>query len=548
MRALASLCLTLGLSASAIVLPGQATDAVGLPGLPDPAAVLAEAAGACDALDPRACLLPFPNDRFTVLDPGTPTGRRVALDTIAMPRNVLGKPIDPTEWNLNDGFSPGSPILTFVPGVDLAATFGLDASPETGTGLADDPWAVRDAVPDALIEDPARSMERNAPIVLLDADTGERHPYWAELDSNAQTADSGADRVLVIRPLRNLEEGHRYVVALRDLRAADGSELAPGEEFQRLRDDYLTRCPARCRRPGRFPAPADVDPADSRARFDDLFARLAATGVDVAGLDLAWDFHVASTRNLTGRALAIRDDAFGQLGDSDLGDLEVEGRSPGFEVTEVVDDGATRTVHGSVTVPNYLTTPQDEVAEVEGVGLVVPQSRFFYDGLREGPMDTPEQNPVVPTTAAEFTCRFRTDAGRVRPMLYGHGLLGSRGEATGSSSEDLRRGGYAACGVDWIGMATEDITNVALALADMSWFASLPDRSQQGFLELHVRRARTHPPRRTGQRPGLRWARRAVARHRRALLRRQLPGRASSVGRDGAGTGLHQGGARAYRG
>ena len=30
---------------------------------------------------------------------------------------------------------------------------------------------------------------------------------------------------LIIRPLRNLEEGHRYIVALRDLRDAEGGEL-----------------------------------------------------------------------------------------------------------------------------------------------------------------------------------------------------------------------------------------------------------------------------------------------------------------------------------
>ena len=55
-----------------------------------------ELAGICDDTDSAACLLPFPNDRFTVADPTTDTGRRVALSPLAMPRNVAGKPIDPT--------------------------------------------------------------------------------------------------------------------------------------------------------------------------------------------------------------------------------------------------------------------------------------------------------------------------------------------------------------------------------------------------------------------------------------------------------------------
>ena len=450
-----------------------------------------QAAGQCDDLDQRACLLPFPNDTFTTLDPSTPTGRRVDLSALEMPRNAAGKPIDPTEWNRNDGFSPGSPILTFVPGLDLTRTFGLDRTPETGVGSSGDPFAQRDAKPDAVIEDPARSMAPDAPIVLLDADTGKRWPYWAELDENKETLSSGADRTLIIRPLRNLAEGHRYIVALRDLRDHDGATIPAGPEFRQLRGSYdAPRHP-------RFGAPADIDPADRAARYRDIFRRLSAKGVDVSTLYLAWDFHVASAQNLAGRALAIRDDAFAQLGDHDLGDGVVEGASPAYTVTSVSDDGNQRTVEGTVTVPNYLTTPQDSPGGQEpgGVGVVAPQSRLYYgpDPL-PGPMATPQQNPAVPTTDAEFVCRFRTDLPSVTPMLYGHGLLGSRNEATGSSTEDLRRSGYAACGVDWIGMATEDAPNVAAILTDASQFPSLPDRTQQGFLNfLYVGRALIHP-------------------------------------------------------
>ena len=94
-----------------------------------PAGTAADAATQdhCDPIDPRACLLPFPNDYFTVADPTTATGRRLNLSPLAMPRNVAEKPIDPSEWNRNDGFSPGSEILTFVPGLDLHQTWGTQA-------------------------------------------------------------------------------------------------------------------------------------------------------------------------------------------------------------------------------------------------------------------------------------------------------------------------------------------------------------------------------------------------------------------------------------
>jgi len=535
------------LGAAAAVLPGAGADEQRPPA--DLAAdEIATAAGDCDPLDTRLCLLPFPNDRFTTLDPTTPTGRRVDLSPLATPRSFGAKPMDPTEWNRNDGFSPGAMVLAHVPRLDLTTTFGLDPEPETGPGI-DDPFAVRDHLPDAVIEAPELSMAPDAPIVLLDADTGERHPYWAELDEHPVTLEEGRDRTLIVRPLVNLEEGRRYIVALRDLRDADGTELAPAPAFAALRDGF-TPPPApepECRpHPGRgngkgkgnrpaevcdepeppaFPAPADIDPADEAARYADIFARLDARGVDVSDLYLAWDFHVASAENLAGRALAIRDDAFAQLGDTDLADLVVEGDSPAITIGEVVDEGTTRTVHGTVTVPNYLTTPQDgldpsaaaaagdgydqlpaelrdndpglgDLVDLAGeVPVIVPQSRFVYESPTPGPMDVPVQNPVVPTLEAEFTCKLRTDLpDGAKPTLYGHGLLGGRGEVEGGSTGDLRQGGHAMCAVDWIGMATEDITNVAAILHDISLFPSLADRAQQGFLNfLYVGRALIHP-------------------------------------------------------
>src|SRR3546814_5928389 len=79
--------------------------------LPDPIDVLDPLNPACDQLEPSRCLFPFPSDRWTVSDPAPATGRRVALPLLAMPRNVYGKPIDPTEWNRNDGLDRKSTSL-----------------------------------------------------------------------------------------------------------------------------------------------------------------------------------------------------------------------------------------------------------------------------------------------------------------------------------------------------------------------------------------------------------------------------------------------------
>ncbi len=81
----------------------------------------ARAPRGCDQLDPSLCLLPFPDNAFTVRDRHTPTRLRVHLTRAEMPRNAKGVPIDPRPYNRADGFSPGAPILTRVPGLDSPA-------------------------------------------------------------------------------------------------------------------------------------------------------------------------------------------------------------------------------------------------------------------------------------------------------------------------------------------------------------------------------------------------------------------------------------------
>ncbi len=463
---------------------------------------------ACDDLDPTRCLFPFPNDLFTT-KANTATGRRVDLDPLAMPRNAAGKPIDPTEWNRNDGFSPGSMLLTHVAGLDLQRT-----------------WDLPDGVQQ--LQRPGLSLADDAPIVIIDAATGERHPFFSELDRHPDTGDD--ERTLIIRPLVNFEEGHRYIVALRDLKDANGDTIEAGSAFARFRDGT----------PG-----GGGDKAQGRpAHFEDIFARLADAGVARdESLFLAWDFTIASAQNIAGRALTIRDDAFAQLGDTDLADGVVQGSSPAFTITDVQDmsegDDTWRRVEGTVTVPNYLDRGQDETrtpaiddptGELEDApSLVAPLSRFHYDTPTPGVADLPTQNPVSPTLEASFTCNIPRSAlteGPALPTLYGHGLLGGKGEANGGSTERLRERNSLICGVDWIGMATEDLGTVGLLLADQSNFALAAGPGPAGVPELHVRRACADPPRGARHRPGVRAPRRLAGdRHQRAVLRRQLAGR-----------------------
>ena len=152
-------------------------------------------------------------------------------------------------------------------------------------------------------------------------------------------------------------------------------------------------------------------------------------------------------------------------------------------------------------VPNFLTPAGGHRARVAGGGarargelpVAAPGSRFNFVGSPDG---LPVQSQVQPTVDVPFVCNIArgSDAEPSHPILYGHGLLGGRGEANGGSTEDLRLRGFSPCAVDWWGMSTADLANVAAILADMSNFPSLADRSQQGFLNfLFLGRALAHP-------------------------------------------------------
>ena len=435
----------------------------------------------CDPLDRAHCLLPFPNDRFTRPDPTTDTGLRIDLSPAEMPRSRAGKPIDPTEWNRNDGFSPGSMVLTFVPGIDLHRTWGTHRLKARGVGGPNDP---RDHLADI-----GRYRAPSAPMLIIDATTGQRWPFWSELDMNAATADD--ERLLILRPARNFREGHRYLVALRNLRDAGGAVIPAGEHFAAYRDGTDGPDPTfdESRREHLEGVIAAVERAERRR--GNPFKR--------SDLYLAWDFTIASERNLSERVLHMRDQSFAELGDTNLADRRIRGEAPEFEVTSVTprDDGARlRQIEGTVRVPNYLDGyPLPAVEEIPETGL--PMQALTGRRLLYGPDGLPMVNPAVPTIDVPFSCVVpapATPRNRAHPLLYGHGLIGDRSEGTGGSTERDRERNFMPCMIEWMGFAQYDFANVVLTLADPSHFPTPVDRAQQGFLNwLFLGRALAHP-------------------------------------------------------
>ncbi len=376
----------------------------------------------CNPVDMRHCMLPFPSDFFSVEDATMDSGRRISIAHEASPTNASGVQIDTTEWNRNDGFSPGSQVATYVADLDLAAS---GAAP---------------------ITDIARSLDDDAPVILIDADTNKRVPYWVEIDARP---DDAVDRVTFVRPAINLLEGHRHIVAFRDLVDTSGDPISAGDVFRAYRDRLESDVP-------------EVEA--QRDRYERVFNDLARAGVRRDELYLAWDFTVASTRNLSERILHMRDEGFAMLGDA----------APAFTVSLVeddFDDRVARRIQGTFEVPNFMT----------GMGEPGSRMNFGTDGL-------PAVNGVF---TADFRCivpRSSLSGGDgpavpARASLYGHGLLGDEGEVSAGNVRSMsNEHNVVLCATKWAGMSEDDIANAVQILQDFSRFPTLADRTQQGLL------------------------------------------------------------------
>lgn len=334
--------------------------------LPPPPDVVLQPVSSCDVAGVRACLLPWPDNRLTVVDETTPTGRRLAIPYDATPVNVEGTPMNVTDQNRGDGFSPNSAIVFVADGIDPA----------------------KSGVPDS--NHVEKSLEPGSPISITDNATGESVPFWGEVDH-----PSG---LMTLRPAESYLEGHTYTVTIGALVDADGEDIE------------ITRP--------------------------------------------TWDFTVASSQSLSGRLLREKEVAYEQL----------DGGVPVFTVDSVTQ-GDARTVDGTLQIPNFLDNDGSP-----GGTLLLDE-----DGL-------PVVNIEHPTYAAPYRCVVpNAVSSPVKTVLYGHGLMGDRGQVDFFGSF-AAQGMIAGCAVDWMGMSSSDLSNEFEILSDMSRFNEQVDRMLQGHI------------------------------------------------------------------
>jgi hypothetical protein len=398
------------------------------------------------------CMLPFPNDFHTRRDSSSPTGKRINFDNRAMPRNNSDKVMEASDYNYSDGFSHGQSIVLRVPGVDSAAA--IEANGFVG------------------LDRLSRYAEPSQKAVVIDAKTGKRWPIWVQVDAKA---GSDQNRSLMISPSTNFDPKGRYIVALRNLVDATGKAIQAPDGFRYLRDQI----------------PSKQKPVnDRRSKFEGIFKTLKKAGIKRSSLYLAWDFTTSSNENNYARALHMRDEAFEELGDTTMADQIVQGDAPEFEVTTVnsgVSSTIGRRIRGTYTVPCFLTGGARAGQPVDC-----------------GPGGTMDLDPDgMPKRFGDYEANFdctippvglQPGAAKLRPYVYGHGLVGTASQVTGGVNGSLTEDHQMiACATDEIGMASEDLVSIAGALGELSNFKVVPDRLQQGLLnELFLARLMYH--------------------------------------------------------
>ena len=388
----------------------------------------------CNPLGGDRCLLPFPTSLYLADDAGSATGVRLDIPAGALPTNEDGVAIDPALYNTHDGFSPAAPILAaFAVGIDPA---NLPS------------WTDFDA-----------SLAPGSPTVLVDMETGELVPHFAELDARAPFPE---EQALYIRPAVLLAGGRRYAVAIKTtLKAADGTDLPRPAGFQAILDGGAT----------------DHERLERiRPRYPDIFAALAEHGIAPDDLVVAWDFVTASRESMRRDVIAARDAALDLLaGSMDSLEIEITRDEPSG------DERFAREIEGFFEAPLFLS--QGGEANIDSRLLRGPDGLPRPDGLYKVPFDA-----MIPACALEAEAPV--------PMLvYGHGLLGTSDQVMSGGTRTAAAGlCMVSIGTDLRGMSEMDVPNVVRALADANRGPLIFDTLIQGVVNhialVQVARAR----------------------------------------------------------
>jgi hypothetical protein len=315
-----------GLVVAALIM-GTSVVAVSVAATSPAAAALSASSHGCDVLVPgpskHDCLLPWPNNAFTK-SASTATHLKLDITAAETPANKSGVHISPTYEDQGDGFSPGSAIMTYIPGLSV-----------TKSGIVGS-------------TDVAGSLASNSPIVIVNLKTGAHVAYFAELDAQNPNPTS---QLLLIHPATALGEGQHYAVVLRNLKNTSGVAIRPAASTVAALNGKLV-------------------PATRGAYIKNLIKVQLHKLLGSTTPYMAWDFTVASEMSIAGPALTMRAQAYKTL---------TSNGAPPFTVSSVSTSGGVRTVQGTFQVPLFLKSATNSSSmKLSKAGLPVRNGKLTW--------------------------------------------------------------------------------------------------------------------------------------------------------------------------
>lgn len=384
----------------------------------------------CDPIDPSECALPWPSNLYLAESATTATGFALNFGPSSLPKGM--RPFQPDAWNGLDGYGVSTPILFKALNLDLSQL------PSESNARASWDGEIGQV---ALLK-----VEANGELT--------RVPYWIERDQRQAVEKS----LYFLRPAVILEEGTRYIVAMRNLKDTSGATIPRSPAFDALVKNQGAKVPQL---------------ANRQARFNSMFDELKSVGIEREELFLAWDFNTISHEALHGPMLKGRE----------LFLADLNGGGPEMTITETTiyqrDDANEPNYHPQIAYAfkGTFRTPM----------IVKPEKKGFVFNL-----DSAGELAISGHTDRDFWIRVPyTAIGDANDpaglMQYGHGLLGYGSQVGGGFNNRIADAyNYIQFASSWTGMSTDDIPAISSVLLDFSLFRYLSDNMHQGILEFMV--------------------------------------------------------------
>ena len=322
--------------------------------------------------------------------------------------------------------------------LNLPARFpadGFSRAPHIGVAV---PKSLDDSKLISAYGDLNASTQNNNQTLILDAETGTFIEHYSELFGNKTQS-------LTLHPTELLDYNRRYIVILQDLRDLEGAVLDAPEVFSQLREGKDLSAEH----------PSLQEHYETR-----IFPAIEAAGINRDQLFLAWDFTTRSAEDATADVLHMRTLMLEAL----------QKEKPAVTVTEVQEnpnEDIGRRLEGFITVPSFL-----ETLDAEGPLLRDSEGKPRIEGTIDIPFILLIPNSVLESKEP------------ARLLQFGHGFFANRKEVDGGFVTPFaQETGMVVIGVDWVGMASEDINLLLERLgSDPEKVMDFTYRTPQGIL------------------------------------------------------------------